>query len=213
MSVSMNKITREADRYRTGELDKEELDFVLDNLINILYREKDPNLDEKLDYIALQRKAKRMVGSSMRPKPVKISTSVAKKPLVAFKPAPVKKVVAKKVMKAPKKVVAKKVMKPAVKKPMKKPIAFSNVETALTGKRPVKSAVKPKKDKPVARFYVGGSVLPKEKRNVAMPKKTTTTTTKVRKPMSAETKAKIKRGVQAYHKKCKKAMAMHSKMK
>ena len=119
-----------------------------------------------------------------------------------------KKVVAKKVKKAPAKKMVAKVMKPAMKKPMKKPIAYGNVETALTGKRPRKAPAKPTQ---VARFFVGGSVLPKGKK-VPMPKKTTTTM-KARKPMSAETKLKIKKGVQKYHKKCKEAMAMHSKMK
>ena len=135
-----------------------------------------------------------------------------------------KKVVAKKVIKAPAKKVVAKVMKaPAkkkmmkmvanakkdiMKKSMKKPIAYGNVLTALTGKRPRKAPAKPKQ---VARFYVGGNVLPKGQK-VAMPKKTTTTM-KARKPMSAETKLKIKQGVQKYHKKCKEAMSMHSKMK
>ena len=122
-----------------------------------------------------------------------------------------KKVVAKKVMKTPAKKKMMKMVsnakKDIMKKSMKKPIAFGNVETALTGKRPRKAPAKPTQ---VARFYVGGSVLPKGKK-VPMPKKTTTM--KARKPMSAETKAKIKKGVQAYHKKCKEAMAMHSKMK
>jgi len=206
-SVSMEKIKSEADRYRTGELDKEELDFVLDNLANIIKRAREPKMKEKFDVIEMQRKAKRN------------SMGGRKKPLVAFKPAP-KKVVAKKVMKAPKKVVAKKVTpakkkmmkmvgnakKDIMKKSMKKPIAFGNVETALTGKRPRKAPAKPKQ---VARFYIGGSVLPKGTK-APMPKKTTTM--KIRKPMSAETKLKIKRGVKSYHKKCKEAMAMHSKM-
>ena len=211
-SVSMDKIKKEGDKYRKGEYDKEELEFALDNLVNIIKRAGDPNMEEKFDFIDMQRKAKRrsMGGrkkpSSMRPTPVKLSS----KPLVTFKPAPVKKVVAKKVMKPPvKKVVAKKVMKPVMKKPMKKPIAFGNVETALTGKRPRKAPAKPTQ---VARFYIGGSVLPKGTK-VPMPKKTTTTTMKARKPMSAETKQKIKNGVKAYHKNCKKAMAMYSTMK
>ena len=143
--------------------------------------------------------------SAMKPKPVKISSP--KKPLVAFKPAPAKKVVAKKVMKPPAKKVVAKVMKPAMKKPMKKPIAYGNVLTALTGKRPRKAPAKPTQ---VARFFVGGNVLPKGQK-VAMPKKTTTM--KARKPMSAETKLKIKQGVQKYHKNCKKAMSMYSQMK
>lgn len=194
-SVSMEKIKREGDKYRKGEYDKEELEFALDNLANIIKRAKDPNMEKKFNFIDSTRRAKRnsMGGSkkpsSMKPKPVKSSS----KPLVTFKPAP-------------KKVVAKKVMKPAVKKPMKKPIAYGNVETALTGKRPRKAPAKPKQ---VARFFVGGSVLPKGTK-APMPKKTTTM--KARKPMSAETKLKIKRGVKAYHKNCKEAMAMHSKM-
>ena len=97
--------------------------------------------------------------------------------------------------------------KDIMKKSMKKPIAYGNVETALTGKRPRKAPAKPTQ---VARFYRGGNVLPKGQK-VEMPKKTTTM--KARKPMSAETKLKIKQGVQKYHKKCKEAMAMHSKMK
>lgn len=133
----------------------------------------------------------------------------APKPLVAFKPAP-KKVVAKKVMKTPAKKKMMKMVgnakKDIMKKSMKKPIAYDKVEQALTGKRPRKAPAKPKQ---VARFFVGGSVLPKGTK-APMPKKTTTM--KVRKPMSAETKLKIKRGVQSYHKKCKEAMAMHSKM-
>ena len=125
-------------------------------------------------------------------------------------PAPVKKVVAKKVMKTPAKKKMMKMVgnakKDIMKKSMKKPIAYGNVETALTGKRPRKAPAKPKQ---VARFFVGGSVLPKGTK-APMPKKTTTM--KARKPMSAETKLKIKKGVQSYHKKCKEAMAMHSKM-
>ena len=92
MSVSMEKIKSEADRYRTGELDKEELDFVLDNLANIIKRARDPNMEEKFDFIEMQRKAKRR------------SMGGRKKPLVAFKPAP-KKVVAKKVTPAKKKMM------------------------------------------------------------------------------------------------------------
>ena len=116
-----------------------------------------------------------------------------------------KKVVAKKVMKTPAKKKMMKMVsnakKDIMKKSMKKPIAFDKVEEALTGPKP----------RQVARFYRGGNVLPKGKK-VPMPKKTTTTM-KARKPMSAETKAKIKKGVSAYHKNCKKAMAMYSKMK
>jgi len=114
-----------------------------------------------------------------------------------------KKVVAKKVMKTPAKKKMMKMVgnakKDIMKKSMKKPIAFDKVEEALTGPKP----------RQVARFYRGGNVLPKGQK-VAMPKKTTM---KARKPMSAETKAKIKKGVSAYHKNCKKAMAMYSKMK
>jgi len=141
---------------------------------------------------------------------LRLSKLESSKPLVAFKPAP-KKVVAKKVMKAPAKKKMMKMVgnakKDIMKKSIKKPIAYGNVETALTGKRPRKAPAKPKQ---VARFYIGGSVLPKGTK-APMPKKTTTM--KVRKPMSAETKAKIKKGVSAYHKNCKKAMAMYSKMK
>ena len=187
-SVSMEKIQKEGDRYRMGEYDKEELEFVLDNLANIIKRAGDPNMEEKFDFIDTQRKAKRR------------SMGGRKKPLVAFKPAP-KKVVAKKVMKPAKKKMMKMVAnakKDIMKKSMKKPIAFDKVEEALTGPKP----------KQVARFYIGGSVLPKGTK-VPMPKKTM----KVRKAMSAETKQKIRNGVSAYHKNCKKAMAMYSKMK
>jgi len=196
----MSRIKKTGDYYRDGEYDREELEVALDNLANIIKRTGDPKMEEKFDFIDIQRNAKRR------------SMGGSKKPLVAFKPAP-KKVVAKKVMKTPaKKKMMKmvgKAKKDIMKKSMKKPIAYGNVETALTGKRPRKKA--PAKPKQVARFFVGGSVLPKGKK-VPMPKKTTTTM-KARKPMSAETKLKIKKGVQKYHKKCKEAMAMHSKMK
>ena len=110
--------------------------------------------------------------------------------------------------------------KDIMKKSMKKPIAYDKVEEALTGPKPMKKpiaygkveeALTGPKPRQVARFYRGGNVLPKGQK-VEMPRKTTTTM-KARKPMSAETKLKIKQGVQKYHKKCKEAMSMHSKMK
>lgn len=115
---------------------------------------------------------------------------------IKYKPAPARKMTPakKKMMK-----MVGNAKKDIMKKSMKKPIAFDKVEEALTGPKP----------RQVARFYRGGNVLPKGQK-VAMPKKTTM---KTRKPMSAETKAKIKKGVSEYHKNCKKAMAMYSKMK
>ena len=168
-SIELQRAIQKVRQARLGDDEKKEIDAAYE--------------EEAIDY-----ERKQLVDKVVK---------LREKPLVAFKPAPAKKV------------VAKKVMKPAMKKPMKKPIAFGNVETALTGKRPRKAPAKPTQ---VARFYVGGSVLPKGTK-VPMPKKTTTTTMKARKPMSAETKQKIKNGVKAYHKNCKKAMAMYSTMK